>query len=558
MKKEFLFFAVLSFILLIDCVKSPEMGVGISSVINASLTVETVKTVYYQGQTVDIINTLENKGNTESIGNLTTRLYAPNGSAIFREEWLDVPLEQSILPTYYSTNYNFSSDADVGIYLILSNYTYSNKSANATTEFELKELPLKLKVKTKKGSYCLSEMVDIVNTLKNLGTVNVTGNLTTKVLDPKGNRFLLASWEQENISAGESKDYKINYTVYGSEDVGNYRIESEFLLFFDGSLTRVKSFRVFEVRVCPVTTVPPTPPGVPGVPIKKITNISVEYPHRLNLTREAEYTVLIKVTNVGNVLIHNVTLKLESREIETEVLYPDLIPVLEVSSSVLFTTKLKVPAELKPGIYDIDWFVYSNEINKTGTILGNVRILEGREKAKELLEYYIDLINRLEKEIEDAEQECKNTTLARGYLEEAKLEMETAKELFKLGLYPETIERLGLVREWIVKSAIELAKARPTCRVAVTMPAVISIPCLIWILIVIIIDSIVIAISKKRSNCINTILIIIVISFFISLLEPVCLIWIILTTLVMITFAIWMKIRKRYRKRPRLPKIKKW
>lgn len=562
MKKEFLFFAILSFIVLIDCIESPDMGVGIASLINASLTVKTVKTVYYQGQTADIVNTLKNTGNTESIGNLTTRLFAPNGSEIFKEDWFDVPLELTTLPEYYSTSYDFSSDADVGIYIIVSNYSYSNKIANASTEFELKQLLLKLSVLTEKDTYCLSEMVDIVNSLKNLGTENVTGNLSTKVLDPKSNQFLLASWQQENISAGEGKDYKINYTVYGSEDVGNYKIESEFLLIFDGSLTRVKSFRVFEVRVCPITTVLPTPPGVPGVPgvpVKKIANISVEYPHRLNLTQDVEYTVFIKVTNVGGVPIHNLFLKLESREIETEVLYPGLIPVLEINSSILFTTRLKVPAELKSGSYGIDWFVYSDEINKTGTILGDVRILGVREKAKDLIEYYIDLVNRLEKEIEDAEEECKNITLARGYLGQTKLEMETAKELFKLELYPETIEGLGLVREWIVKSAIELVKARSTCRLPVTMPAVVLMPCLIWIIIVIALDSIIIAIlTKKRSDWINTILIIIMILIFIVLLVPECLIWIILATLVMITIATWMKIREEPRKRPRLPKLKKW
>ena len=142
MKKELLFFVVLSFILLIECVESPPMGVGIASIINASLTVETGKPIYYQGQTVDINNTLENTGNTESIGNLTTRLFAPNGSEILREDWFDIPLEKTTLPKYYSTSYDFSSDADLGIYIVTSNFSYEGKIANANTEFEVKEMPL--------------------------------------------------------------------------------------------------------------------------------------------------------------------------------------------------------------------------------------------------------------------------------------------------------------------------------------------------------------------------------------------------------------------------------
>lgn len=138
MKKEFLFFAVLSFILLINSIESYEMRVGISPFINASLSVATNETTYYRGETVDIINTLENKGNNESIGNLTTRLFAPNSSEILREDWFDIPLQLTNLPEYYSTSYDFPLDADFGIYIVTSNFTYENKTANASTEFELK------------------------------------------------------------------------------------------------------------------------------------------------------------------------------------------------------------------------------------------------------------------------------------------------------------------------------------------------------------------------------------------------------------------------------------
>ena len=137
MRKEFLFFALLIFIVLIECVESYEMNVGIAPFINASLSVATNETTYYPEEIVDIINTLENKGNSESTGNLTTRLFSPNGSEIFMQDWFNILLEQTTSPQYYSTSYDFSSDADLGMYIVTSNFSYDNKIASASTEFEL-------------------------------------------------------------------------------------------------------------------------------------------------------------------------------------------------------------------------------------------------------------------------------------------------------------------------------------------------------------------------------------------------------------------------------------
>jgi hypothetical protein len=91
------------------------------------------------------------------------------------------------------------------------------------------------------------------------------------------------------------------------------------------------------------------------------------------------------------------------------------------------------------------------------------------------------------------------------------------------------------------------------------MPAVVIMPCLIWIILVIVIDSIIIAVATKRKlDPARIIAMMIIVSFFIGVVAPHCLIWIVLATAVMITISVWMKIREKPRRGRKLPKIKKW
>jgi len=409
------------------------------------------------------------------------------------------------------------------------------------------------------------EFLDMPNQVVQLTTTNVRVGLWNsgsrrvnetvvqlEVRDMNNNTASITEKTVLNISIDERREVIVPW--YANPSPGLYTMYVKALYDNESSNEIVKNFTILSPPV-----IPEKPPIIPTPGVARIANISVSYPPRLNLTQDAEYIVLIKIWNNGNVEIHNLTLKLESSFIEVEVLYPDIVSVLEVDESVIFTTKLIVPANLEPGEYKIYWFVSSEEVDKAGEIIGVVRVLDIREKAKELLAYYTSLLERLEDEIDATEEEGKNVTLARNALKEARTELDIAKELFKIGLYSESINQLELVREKIIESVRFLVLAEPIPGVIV-IPALPAIPCLIWVIILIIVDSVIALYTMNRFHWIKVVLIMLVVSLVIGLLSGLgCLVWIAVTVLIMVLVFILIVLGEKLKEQPTdLTRFRRW
>lgn len=85
---------------------------------------------------------------------------------------------------------------------------------------------LKLEVE-KKDYWCPGETVHINSTLQNVGNMNVTGNLTTKIFNESMSVFL-KEWKNQEIFTGEEKSYLANYTIKLEDGTGNFKVMSNF------------------------------------------------------------------------------------------------------------------------------------------------------------------------------------------------------------------------------------------------------------------------------------------------------------------------------------------
>jgi len=389
--------------------------------------------------------------------------------------------------------------------------------------------------------------------LHNYGSLDV--NESTLRLETRTHNNLtiyIVDEQVYNLSIGERRTVTVSW--YASPEPGSYKMYVYSI--FDNETSNV-IYSNFTILPIPVT--PPRVPRIPPYEVIKILNISVIYPPRLNLTQDAEYIVLIKVINTGDLDVHNLSLKLESTGILTEVILPEMQSVLKPGSSIIFTASLKVPKELKPGNYTIDWLVYSDEINKTGKIIGEVRILDIKEKAEELLLYYTDLLDLIEEEIDAAEKEEKNVTIVRELFKDASKELEVAKELFRLTLYSSCIEHLEVVRIKIVEVVRALIYAEPIKK-PILLPAFPMMPCLVWAIMLILINSIVSVFLKRKLHWAKIVLIMIGVSLLIALLAGMnCMFRVILSALVMIIiFIFYVLVERLKRERPYLLRFRRW
>jgi len=92
-------------------------------------------------------------------------------------------------------------------------------------------LEVNLAVRTDKElpyGYCPPEEVNITNKLENVGDLNTTGNLTTKIFDPDGTEKYSRTWTDIEILVGETQYYNAYYTVQETDKDGIYTVESNF------------------------------------------------------------------------------------------------------------------------------------------------------------------------------------------------------------------------------------------------------------------------------------------------------------------------------------------
>ena len=363
----------------------------------------------------------------------------------------------------------------------------------------------------------------------NCGSINLTEiNVRVNLTDINNVTVSIKNQTVLNMYLNEKRAIDIPWNVTSSP--GNYE-----LLVYGEYFNGISNSISTPITILPPPYIQPPAPSGPFPAPKKVPNITVNYPNEINMTPDSEYIVLIRVSNTGNVKINNLELKLESSEIQTQIIPPSNFSVMEIGSSVIFTTKIKASADIKPRTYYVNLYVSSDEILVTGKITINVRTLPLKEEAAELIAYYSSVLDTLEDDIKKAENEGKNVTEARNLLSDAKKELDIAKNLFNLGMYSSSINQMENVKEKIIELVRAIVTA-PLISKQIILPALPMIPCLFWIIVLIIVDAIVITITKKmKLHWAVTVLILLVISIVIILISGMnCLSWFIISTLLMI------------------------
>ncbi|MEM5878246.1 MAG: hypothetical protein QXF12_05200 [Candidatus Aenigmatarchaeota archaeon] len=214
-----------------------------------------------------------------------------------------------------------------------------------------------------------------------------------------------------------------------------------------------------------VTRAPEKP--IESYPVSQLSGISpfapgykmvVEFQKNINITQDEEYILPIKISNFGDSDLSNIYVVLTSRDLESRMIYPGNVDVLKPGESTIFIGMIKAPLWLPEGNYKVNIDVVSSNTKFNDTLNVRVDALTLKEKAKELISYYSNLIDQLENEINLIEKE-KNVTIARGYLNEAKKALEDAKDYYKLGWFKDSIDQMNVVKDKIEKTIIAISKA---------------------------------------------------------------------------------------------------
>lgn len=296
-----------------------------------------------------------------------------------------------------------------------------------------------------------------------------------------------------DVKPSERKLFIYSWAPFGSPGINYLFLKTHF-----GNTYKQHNFSFFVLSRPEIPAEKaPIPTGVEGG-FTPGPNMVLNYTKNINVTQGDSYLLLIKVLNLGDVDLHNIYLRLSSKDLTTRLIYPDRVDVLVPGESVLFITEIIAPLETPPGDYIVELDAFSKEATKNDIVNVKVEVMSLRERIKELIQHYTEVIEELEKEIKLVE-DTKNVTLAKQLLDETKSELEAAKDFYKLGWLQDALEQLEKVKDKINEVVIALAKAEALPKRKITLPAL-PINYLLLFLLLIILSITVYLITKKMKE----------------------------------------------------------
>ncbi|MEM5834902.1 MAG: hypothetical protein QXQ69_03585 [Candidatus Aenigmatarchaeota archaeon] len=180
---------------------------------NVFLSLYTDKDSYCEPELVNITNAIENKGNLEASGNLTTKIFNPDNQEIKSQTWQVLVRGAEI--KHFITNYSVKASDSPGIYTIKSNFSYNNEYKYAETTFRIKKgigtlvvSPLEIEKTLKPGS-TIEEKIYLWLLYPCYGT-NATINKSSGL---PGDWFNLSKEKVYLPASGEAQNFTLTVTV---------------------------------------------------------------------------------------------------------------------------------------------------------------------------------------------------------------------------------------------------------------------------------------------------------------------------------------------------------
>ena len=192
-------------------------------------------------------------------------------------------------------------------------------------------------------------------------------------------------------------------------------------------------------------------------------NLTLEYPEEIYLNPGQSVLTSIKAKNVGgNNTLHEVRLYVSATNLLDIDVNPKQVYYLDANTSMTFLLDIQTSRNIPYGTYPIDFEVVTRELKKTGTILLNIvayNVSLEEDVRKKILNYEY-LITELEIEILDAYRKGFDVSLSEGFLDNAKINLQGAKNYYELKEYENALEKLNEVKENLKSAFFQLGQDR--------------------------------------------------------------------------------------------------
>jgi hypothetical protein len=221
-------------------------------------------------------------------------------------------------------------------------------------------------------------------------------------------------------------------------------------------------------------------------------DLYIDYEREINMYPGQSLMTSVKVKNVGNATLHEVKFHVSASDLLEIDVNPKEFYYLDRNETVIFLLDIYADPNIQIMTYPIDFEIVTRQIKRAETISVNIvayNITLEEEVRKTILNYEY-LITELGIDILEAYLKGVDTTLAEKALDNARINLEGAKNYFELKNFEKAMEKLDEVKENLKECVFHLAQAS----FAIFVPAFSP----IWILIIAVLIGLVFLFLLKR------------------------------------------------------------
>jgi hypothetical protein len=335
----------------------------------------------------------------------------------------------------------------------------------------------------------------------NTGTSNYTARIGVTIYmynNTSGSLEQLGDYYDNSVSLNPG-ERKIFNTIFLPSRVGVYYIKARVPYDSKTAETWGSFYVTFTYVQIPQIIYVVTQYGGGTVPAQKemgITGLELDYKDKVDLYPGQKTLLSIRLNNTGTVNLHNLKFYSSTTDYINFEVNPKEVYELGYNGSTIFLVSLEVSNNTPDGEYDFSFEVMGLEIVKNGNIKLNVTSLARKPLKDEVYETILNyeyLITELDHEIYTTSLNGFNTSRAETYLDDAKKNLQAAKDYYSEEKYDDANDVLDRVKRDLENVVFELA----TISFRVYVYPVYS-PFLILILVIMIIIAILILIFLYR------------------------------------------------------------
>ena len=224
------------------------------------------------------------------------------------------------------------------------------------------------------------------------------------------------------------------------------------VIISEESITVTGAYGDYEIELAEYIKGKPAPKKKPVL----FNQMEIEAPEMIEIPKGKTTVAYVKINNIGNSTLHNLKITTDVENVSVDI-FPKVIMTFPMNTSAIFMISVNAPFRLNSGIYSMDLYISTDEIEVLKKVSLNVTDVNLKDLVFRTLMNYKFMVAELESQLEDASRRGLDASKMLKDLEIIKLDLSVAEEFYNKKDYEGAYQKLQEVYPKLQRLMMEIA-----------------------------------------------------------------------------------------------------